>query len=68
MQKLQKPKDDEIDFRGHLKQSTKKFALKEESKDEEKVNFREQIQLKSTKSDHHNDDEWISSSRPVDLQ
>lgn len=57
MQKLQKSKDDEIDFRGHLKQSTKKFALKDEYKDDEKVNFREQIQLKSTKSDHHNDED-----------
>jgi len=33
----------------NLKQSTNKFALKEEQKDEDKVNFREQVQLKSAK-------------------
>jgi hypothetical protein len=33
----------------NLKQATNKFALKEEQKDEEKVNFREQVQLKSAK-------------------
>ena len=56
MQKLQKPKEEEIDFRAHLKQSTNnKFALKDEHED--KVNFREQIQLKSTKSEHHHDEE-----------
>lgn len=57
IQKLQKPKDEEVDFRAHLKQSTNKFALKEEHKDDEKVNFREHIQLKSTKGEHHHDDE-----------
>jgi hypothetical protein len=57
MQKLQKPKEEEIDFRAHLKQSTNKFALKDEHKDEDKVNFREQIQLKSTKSEHHHEEE-----------
>lgn len=55
IQKLQKPKEEEIDFRAHLKQSTNKFALKEEHED--KVNFREQIQLKSTKGEHHHEDE-----------
>jgi hypothetical protein len=39
----------------NLKQSTNKFALKEEQKDEEKVNFREQVQLKSAKE--HKDEE-----------
>ncbi|CAF0764365.1 unnamed protein product [Adineta steineri] len=57
LQKLQKPKEEEVDFRAHLKQSTNKFALKDEHKEEDKVNFREQIQLKSTKGDHHHEDE-----------
>ena len=57
LQKLQKAKEEEVDFRAHLKQSTNKFALKEEHKDDEKVNFREQIQLKSTKSEHHHEEE-----------
>jgi len=57
LQKLSKPKEEEIDFRAHLKQSTNKFALKDEHKDEDKVNFREQIQLKSTKGEHHHEDE-----------
>jgi hypothetical protein len=56
LQKLQKSKEEEIDFRAHLKQSTNKFALKDEHKDEDKVNFREQIQLKSTKEHHHEDE------------
>jgi hypothetical protein len=58
MQKLQKSKEEEIDFRAHLKlkQSTNKFALKDEHKDEDKVNFREQIQLKSTKEHHHEEE------------
>jgi len=55
LQKLHKPKEEEIDFRAHLKQSTNKFALKDEHKDEDKVNFREQIQLKSTKGEHHHE-------------
>jgi hypothetical protein len=54
---LNKTKEEEIDFRAHLKQSTNKFALKDEHKDEDKVNFREQIVLKSTKSEHHHDEE-----------
>ena len=33
----------------NLKQTTNKFALKEEQKEEEKINFRDQIQLKSAK-------------------
>ncbi|CAF0903934.1 unnamed protein product [Rotaria sordida] len=57
LQKLNKPKEEEIDFRAHLKQSTNKFALKEEHKDDDKVNFREQIQLKSTKGEHHHEEE-----------
>ncbi|UJR35035.1 hypothetical protein I4U23_027811 [Adineta vaga] len=56
IQKLQKPKEEEIDFRAHLKQSTNKFALKDEHKDEDKVNFREQVQLKSSKEHHHEDE------------
>jgi hypothetical protein len=56
-QKLQRSKEEEINFRTHLKQSTKKFALKDEHKDEDKVNFREQIQLKSTKGEHHHEEE-----------
>jgi len=39
----------------NLKQSTNKFALKEEQKDEDKVNYRDQVQLKSAKE--HKDDE-----------
>ena len=57
MQKLQKVKEEETDFRVHLKQSTNKFALKEEHKEDDKVKFREQVQLKSTKTDHHHKDE-----------
>ena len=56
MQKLQKPKDEEHDFRAHLKQSTNKFALKEDEKDEDKVNFRDQVQLKSAKEHHHEEE------------
>lgn len=54
LQKLVKPQE-EIDFRAHLKQSTIKFVVKDEHKEE--VNFREQIQLKSTKGDHHHEEE-----------
>ncbi|CAF1249307.1 unnamed protein product [Adineta ricciae] len=54
IQKLQKPKEEEIDFRAHLKQSTNKFALKDEHED--KVNFRDQVQLKSSKEHHHEEE------------
>lgn len=57
IQKLQKSKEEEVDFRVHLKQSTNKFALKDDPKDEDKVKFREQIQLKSTKTDWDCDDD-----------
>ncbi len=51
MNKIKKPKEEEPNFinMANLKQSTNKFALKEEAKDEDKVNFREQVQLKSAK-------------------
>jgi len=57
LNKIKKPKEDEPNFIGmaNLKQSTNKFALKEEQKDEDKVNFRDQVQLKSAKE--HKDDE-----------
>jgi len=38
-----------IEFTPKAKQSTNKFALKEEPKEEEKINFRDQVQLKSAK-------------------
>ncbi len=57
IESIQKSKEEEPNFRGVLKTSTNKFALKDEHKDEDKVNFREQIQLKSTKSEHHHDEE-----------
>jgi len=51
LKKITKSKEEEPNFIGmaNLKQSTNKFALKEEAKDEDKVNFREQVQLKSAK-------------------
>lgn len=55
MQKLQKPKEEEIDFRAHLKQSTNKVAVKDEYDD--KVNLREEIQLKATKGRHRHEEE-----------
>ena len=39
----------------NLKQATNKFALKEEQKEDEKINFRDQVQLKSAKE--HKDEE-----------
>jgi len=39
----------------NLKQSTNKFALKEEPKDEDKVNYRDKVQLKSAK-EHKDED------------
>lgn len=57
-QKLKKkPKEDEPNFieMANLKQSTNKFALKEEQKEEEKINYRDQVQLKSAKE--HKEDE-----------
>ena len=54
---MKKPKDDEPNFieMANLKQSTNKFALKEEQKEEDKVNYRDQVQLKSAKE--HKDEE-----------
>ncbi len=51
LNKIKKPKEDEPNFinMANLKQSTNKFALKEEQKDDEKINFRDQVQLKSAK-------------------
>ncbi len=39
----------------NLKQSTNKFAVKEDQKEEEKINYRDQVQLKSAKE--HKDEE-----------
>ncbi|CAF1503146.1 unnamed protein product, partial [Didymodactylos carnosus] len=58
MNKIKKQKEEEPDFvsMANLKKSEKnKFALKEE-KEEDKVNFREQVQLKSAK-EHKEEDE-----------
>ncbi len=51
MNKVKKLKEDEPNFinMANLKQTTNKFAVKEEQKEEEKINYREQIQLKSAK-------------------
>ncbi|CAF3764248.1 unnamed protein product [Rotaria magnacalcarata] len=51
LNKMKKPKEDEPNFinMANLKQSTNKFALKEETKEDEKINFRDQVQLKSAK-------------------
>jgi len=51
LNKIKKPKEEEPNFinMANLKQSTNKFALKEEPKDDEKINFRDQVQLKSAK-------------------
>lgn len=51
LSKIKKPKEDELNFinMANLKQSTNKFALKEETKEDEKVKFRDQVQLKSAK-------------------
>ncbi|CAF3114386.1 unnamed protein product [Rotaria socialis] len=51
LSKMKKPKEDEPNFinMANLKQSTNKFALKEETKEDEKINFRDQVQLKSAK-------------------
>jgi len=51
LNKIKKPKEDEPNFinMANLKQSTNKFALKEEQKEEDKVNYRDQVQLKSAK-------------------
>ena len=50
LNKIKKPKEDEPNFinMANLKQSTNKFALKEEQ-EEEKINYRDQVQLKSAK-------------------
>ena len=57
LNKLKKAKEDEPNFinMANLKQATNKFALKEEQKEEEKINFRDQVQLKSAKE--HKDEE-----------
>ena len=51
LNKIKKPKEDEPNFinMANLKQSTNKFALREETKEDEKINFRDQVQLKSAK-------------------
>jgi len=51
LNKIKKPKEDEPNFinMANLKQSTNKFALKEEEKGDDKVNYRDQVQLKSAK-------------------
>ncbi|CAF2390960.1 unnamed protein product [Rotaria sp. Silwood2] len=51
LNKIKKPKEDEPNFinMANLKQSTNKFALKEEQKEEDKINYRDQVQLKSAK-------------------
>ena len=56
LNKIKKPKEDEPNFinMANLKQSTNKFALKEEQ-EEEKINYRDQVQLKSAKE--HKEDE-----------
>ena len=57
LNKMKKPKEDEPNFlnMANLKQSTNKFALKEEPKEEDKINFRDQVQLKSAK-EHKDED------------
>lgn len=56
LNKMKKPKEDEPNFinMANLKQSTNKFALKEEQ-EEEKINYRDQVQLKSAK-EHKEED------------
>jgi troponin I len=51
LNKIKKPKEEEPNFinMANLKQSTNKFALKEEVKEDDKINFRDQVQLKSAK-------------------
>jgi len=57
LNKIKKAKEDEPNFINiaNLKQSTNKFALKEEQNEEEKINYRDQVQLKSAKE--HKDEE-----------
>ncbi len=57
MNKIKKPKEEEPNFinMANLKQSTNKFAIKEDQEDKEKINFRDQVQLKSAKE--HKDEE-----------
>ncbi|CAF0905374.1 unnamed protein product [Adineta steineri] len=57
LSKIKKPKEDEPNFIGlaNLKQTTNKFALKEEQAEDEKINYRDQIQLKSAK-EHKEED------------
>ncbi len=51
LNKIKKPKEEEPNFinMANLKQSTNKFAIKEEQKEEEKIKYRDQVQLKSAK-------------------
>jgi len=51
LNKIKKPKEEEPNFinMANLKQSTNKFALKEEQTAEDKINYRDQVQLKSAK-------------------
>jgi hypothetical protein len=57
LNKIKKPKEDDHNFinMANLKQSTNKFAVKEDQKEEEKINYRDQVQLKSAKE--HKDEE-----------
>jgi hypothetical protein len=57
LNKIKKPKEEEPNFinMANLKQSTNKFAIKEDQEDKEKINFRDQVQLKSAKE--HKDEE-----------
>jgi hypothetical protein len=57
LNKIKKPKEEEPNFinMANLKQSTNKFAVKEEVKEEDKINYRDQVQLKSAKE--HKDEE-----------
>jgi len=57
LNKIKKPKEDEPNFinMANLKQSTNKFALKEDQEEKDKINYRDQVQLKSAKE--HKDEE-----------
>ena len=57
LNKMKKPKEEEPNFvnMANLKQSTNKYAIKEEQKEEEKINYRDQVQLKSAK-EHKDED------------
>jgi hypothetical protein len=57
LNKIKKPKEEEPNFinMANLKQSTNKFAIKEDHQEEEKINYRDKVQLKSAKE--HKDEE-----------